>query len=201
MTRRTVLLFISLFCCSSAEALAQTVDTSATGALTEQTSSVTQQATAATQELEPVTDQVSSTAGSITSTGTGSAEGDSGTGSAPAEDSSGGTGSPERCEVRPTKSGSEQGGAAAGNGSDGGPSASRAGPRDRLLAARREPARGEGVLGSTTEGGKPPPTPLPKEPDEFPFWGGIAVVIVLGLGFAGFVAALTNHLLARTRSS
>jgi cobalamin biosynthesis Mg chelatase CobN len=200
MTRRTVLLLIGLFCCWSAEALAQTVDTSATSTLTEQTSSVTQQVTTATQELEPVTNQVSSSAGSITSNPTDSAEEDSGTGSAPAEDSSGGTDSAEQCEIQPTRNGgSEKGSAAGGRASGGGPSASRAGPRDEVLAARRERARGEGVLGSLAEGRKPLPTPLPNAPNEFPFWVGIAVLVVLGLGFAG-LAALTTHLLNRTRA-
>jgi hypothetical protein len=133
--------------------------------------------------------------------------GDSGGGTSSAEECECDTNSAGQCETRSTSGGSEQvggaGGRASGGGaaSGGGTRASRADLRDRALAARRESARGEGVLGTTTEGGTPlPAAPLPNPPNEFPFWGGIAVLLVLGLGFAGFVAALTNHLLARTRS-
>jgi hypothetical protein len=191
VTRRTVLVLIGL-CCWSAEALAQTVDTSATGILTEQTSSVTQQVGTATQQLEPVTNQVASTAGSPTSTSTDSPQGD---------DSSRGTDSAEPCEIRPAKNGgSEEGGAAGGRAPGGGPGAFQAGARDGVLAARRERARGEGVLGSMTEGDKLPTALLPTAPNEFPFWGGVAARLVLGLAFVGFLAALTTHLLRRTRT-
>jgi len=199
MTRRTVLLIIGLLCWPSAEAIAQTVDTSATGTLVEEASSTTEPVTtAASQELEPVTKLVSSP-DSTTPSATGSAQPDS---------SSGDANAPEECETRPTKNGgSEEGEAVGGRASgddptsNGGLSASRADLRDRLLAARREKARGEGVLGESAEGGTPLPAPIPNPPSEFPFWGGLAVLIVLGLGFAGFMAALTHHLLGRTRSS
>jgi hypothetical protein len=213
MTRRTVLLLFGLFCCWNAQALAQTVDTSATGTLTEQTSSATQQVTTAAQELEPVTNQVSSTADSVTSTGTGSGTStgtgsgtSTGTGSTTADDSSpddssGGSGAAERCET------------AAGGGAPGGGSiltSASGGARHASFAVRRErgwqangegsQANGEGVLGSVAEGTDAMPAPVPTAPSEFPFWGGIAVLILLGLGLAGLMAALTTHVLRRVSS-
>ena len=197
MTGRTVLLLIGLFCCWSAEAPAQTVDTSAAGALIEQASSVTEPVATASQELEPVTNQVSPT-GSTTPPATDSAPDSSG-----GTSSSGGASSAEECEeTRLTKNGgSEEGGAAGGRASgggptpNGGPSASRAGSRDRALAARRERARGDGVLKDVAEGGTPAAAAHPEPAERVPFWAGLAVLIVLVLGFAGFVAALTSHLL------
>jgi len=192
MTLRTVLLLVGLFSCWSAPALAQIVDTSATGTLTEQTSSVTQQVTTATQQLEPVTNQVSPTADSTTSSGTGSVT-SSGTGSAP-DDSGRGSDAAERCE------------STAGSGaSGGGPILTSAGggTRQALVAARREresKAGGAGVLGSVTEGTDPMPAPVPNAPNELPFWGGIAVLVLVGLGLAGVMAALTTQVLRRTRS-
>jgi hypothetical protein len=196
VTRRTILLLVGLFYCWSAEALAQTVDTSATDALTEQAASaITQQVEATIQELEAVTDQGSSTDGSTTSPA----------GSRQANGSSSSTESGQECEVQAmTNGGSERGGTAGGGGpGEGGPRAPRAGARDGVLATRREPGREGGVLAGTAEGGtttesrEPLPTPLPKEPNGFAFWGGIAA---LGLGWAGFVAVLRAHLFGRTLS-
>src|SRR5215218_354953 len=187
MTRRTVLLLIGLFWCWSAQALAQTVDTSATGTLIEQTSSVTQQVTAAAQQLEPITDQVSSTAGPTTPTRTGSGEADSDTASAPADDSSRGSDAAD-CEI-----------AAGGRASGGGATTSAgAGAHNASVAARREGASqagGEGVLGSVTEGTDPMPAPLPTAPNDFPFWGGSAWLSWPIRVFAVWVGALTTNLL------
>jgi hypothetical protein len=207
MTRRTVLLLIGLFFCWSVEALAQTVDTSAAGALTEQTSPVTQQVTTAVQQLEPVTSEVLGSGGS-------SGGVSSGGGSSGGSSSSGDSVAAERCETKAV-GGSQGGGAGGGGSSDsGGQFVTASGP-DGALVAEREQAdqTGGGVLGEaageggTTGGGdesETPPTPLappePEAPSEFPFWDGLALLVVLGFGFAGCVAALTNHVLGRARA-
>jgi hypothetical protein len=208
MTRRTVLLLIGLLCWSG-QALAQTVDTSATDNLPEQTSPVTQQVTKATQQLEPVTSQVLGSGGS-------SGGGSSGGGSSGGSGSSGGGDAAEPCKTK-AAGGSQGGGAGGGTGGgaggssdSGGQSAGMAdGPDGALIAVReRADQMGGGVLGDFTVGGdslvplvpQVPESPVPESPSEFPFWGGLALLVVLGLGFAGFLAALTSHFLGEART-
>jgi hypothetical protein len=195
MTWRTVLLLIGLLCCGSTQALAQTVDTSAADALTEQTSPVTQQVTTAVEELEPATSDVLGSGGS------------SGSGVSGGSSSSGDSDAAEPCEHNVA------GGSEGGGGSSDSEGQFAASGQDGALAAEREPAdqAGGGALGEaagedgTTNRGnesETPPTPFapPEAPSELPFWDRLALLLVLGLGVAGFVAALTSHLLGRARA-